>query len=130
MEYLKARPNKTPFSIQEQERLRNAAIHKIQQLLLPNEHIQKIVLIGSSLKGTFGQYAQPGFRGSFYSDFDFIVFVEQPYKIPAWLEREPDGKPFAQDHLNLAYRSRNFLEDRYDAEVFFICRFYSRTRHH
>ncbi|MFH1456288.1 MAG: hypothetical protein ABIF40_05050 [archaeon] len=76
--------------------------------------------MGSSVKGTFGKYEPPGFRGSLYSDFDFIVFVEDNYPIPKWLDREPDGKPFSKDELNLAYRNEKFIQDTYDVEVFFI----------
>jgi hypothetical protein len=92
----------------------------IKDLLLPNPGILKIVLIGSSVKGTFGQYDPPGFRGSLFSDFDFIVFVEDDYVIPSTIDREPNGKPFADDDLNLAYRVKNFIEGVYDAEIFFV----------
>ncbi|MBU1907451.1 hypothetical protein KKD71_04935 [Patescibacteria group bacterium] len=119
-EHLKSRPKKTPFTIEEQTRLRDSAIRKIQELMLPDDKIIKIVLIGSSVKGHFGEYEPPGFRGSLFSDFDFIIFVSNDYKIPEWLKREPDGKPFADNALNLAYRARNFVEDKYDAEVFFV----------
>jgi len=119
-EHLKSRPNKTPFSNEEQIRLRDLAVSKIKELLLPDDKVLKIVLIGSSVKGHFGEYEPPGFRGSLFSDFDFIIFVSDDYQIPSWLDREPDGKPFADDALNLAYRSKNFVEDKYDAEVFFV----------
>lgn len=88
--------------------------------LLPDEKIIKIILIGSSVKNTFGEYERPGFRGSLFSDFDFIVFVDDDYEIPEWLDREPDGKPFLDDSMNLAYRNKNFVEDKYDVEIFFI----------
>jgi hypothetical protein len=118
--HLQSRPKKTPLSIDEQERIRAIAIEKIQALLLPNEGVKKIVLIGSSVKGVFGSYEAPGFRGSPFSDFDFIVFVNNTYKIPSFLEREPNGKPFEDEGLNLAYRIKHFVNDTYDAEVFFI----------
>jgi len=119
-EYLKKRPQKKVFQKEEIDSLRNKAIEKIKSKLLPDEKIIKVVLIGSSIKNSFGEYQPPGFRGSLFSDFDFIVFVEDDYKIPNWLKREPDGKPFPNDELNLAYRSRNFVENKYDVEVFFI----------
>jgi len=119
-EHLKSRPKKTVFSKDIQNELREKAIKKIKEKLLPDEKIIKIILIGSSVKNTFGEYEPPGFRGSLFSDFDFIIFVEDEYKIPAWLEREPDGKPFPKEELNLAYRKRKFLDNKFDAEVFFI----------
>lgn len=99
--------------------LRNKAIEKIKKEFLPNEKIIKIYLIGSSLKHDFGQYDPPGFRGSLFSDFDFIFFVDDDYNIPE-LEREPDGRPFPDDSLNLAYRIKKFIKGIYDIEVFFI----------
>lgn len=118
--YLQSRPKKVPFAIAEQQRLRALAIEKIQILFLPNEGINKIILIGSSVKGTFGAYEAPGFRGSLFSDFDFIFFVKDGYTIPNWLEREPNGKPFGKEELDLAYRQKKFVEDTYDAEIFFL----------
>lgn len=118
--YLAKRPPKTVFPIEEQVRLRSLAIASIERLLLPNVGIQKISLIGSSVKGSFGRYQPPGFRGSFFSDFDFIVYVEDGYAIPSILRREPEGKPFSRDDLNLAYRIKNFVEEKYDAEIFFV----------
>lgn len=88
---------------------------------MPDEKIIKIFLIGSSVKGDFGEYDPPGFRGSVFSDFDFIIFVEDDYTIPE-LEKEPDGRPFPDDSLNLAYRIRKYIEGKYDAEVFFVRR--------
>ena len=79
-------------------------------------------MIGSSVKNSFGQYEPPGFRDSLFSDFDFIIFVEDDYQIPDWLDREPDGKPFPDDKMNLAYRNKNFIQNKYDAEIFFIKR--------
>ena len=75
-DYAKTRPAKVTFSLQDQGYLRDRAIEKIKELLLPDEKILKIVLMGSSVKGTFGKYDSPGFRGSLFSDFDFIVFVK------------------------------------------------------
>ena len=119
-EYLKKRPQKKVFQKEEIDSLRNQAIEKIKSKLLPDEKIIKIILIGSSLKNSFGEYEPPGFRGSLFSDFDFIVFVEDNFKIPKWLDREPDGKPFPDDSMNLAYRNKNFINNKYDVEVFFI----------
>ncbi|MBP9762609.1 hypothetical protein KBD34_03255 [Patescibacteria group bacterium] len=118
--HLQARPKKNPFSLHEQDRLRTLAVEKIQNVFLPNEGIDKIILIGSSVKGTFGCYEVPGFRGSLFSDFDFIIFVSDTYSIPPWLERELSGKPFNNKTLDLAYRKKAFIEDIYDAEIFFI----------
>ncbi|MDO8584335.1 MAG: hypothetical protein Q7R83_04110 [bacterium] len=118
--HLPLRPSKRIFEIPEQERLRKIAIEKIKELLFPNKKILKIILIGSSVKGTFGKYEEPGFRGSLFSDFDFIVFVKDSYEIPDSLEREPNGKPFEDEGLNLAYRKRKWIEETYDAEIFFI----------
>jgi len=119
-EHLKKRSPKKVFPKKEIDSLRNQAIEKIKSKLLPDEKIIKIILIGSSVKGSFGEYEPPGFRGSLFSDFDFIIFVEDNFEIPKWLDREPDGKPFPDDSMNLAYRNKRFIEEKYDAEVFFI----------
>jgi hypothetical protein len=119
-EYLKERPQKKVFQKEEIERLRNQAIDKIKSKLLPDDKIMKILLIGSSVKNSFGKYEPPGFRNSSFSDFDFIVFVEDDYNIPHWLDKSPDGKPFPDDSMNLAYRNKRFIENKYDVEVFFI----------
>lgn len=116
------RPQKTVFGQKFQDELKQKAIQKIKEKFLPDEKIIKIVLIGSIAKGTFGKYEPPGFRGSLYSDFDFIIFTKDDYQIPSLLEREWNGRPFTDDALNLAYRSRKFVDDTYDAEIFFIRR--------
>ena len=117
---MEKRPPKTIFPTEKIDNLRIKAIEKVKSKLLPDEKIIKIVLIGSSVKNSFGKYEPPGFRGSLFSDFDFIVFVEDDYMIPQWLDREPNGKPFPNDELNLAYRNKKFVEDKYDVEIFFI----------
>ena len=119
-EHLKKRPQKKVFPKVKIDSLRNQAIEKIKSKLLPDEKIIKIILIGSSLKNSFGEYEPPGFRGSLFSDFDFIVFVEDDFKIPKWLDKEPDGKPFPNNAMNLAYRNKKFIDNKYDIEVFFI----------
>ena len=119
-EHLKKRPPKKIFPTEEIDSLRNQAVEKIKSKLLPDEKIIKVTMIGSSLKNSFGEYEPPGFRGSLFSDFDFIVFVEDDFEIPSWLDREPDGKPFPDDNMNLAYRNKKFIDDKYDIEVFFI----------
>ena len=121
-EHLKERPPKKVFSKEKIDSLREKSIEKIKAKLLLDENVIKIVLIGSSVKNSFGEYEPPGFRGSLFSDFDFIIFVEDDYKIPKWLNKEPDGKPFPDDNMNLAYRNKNFVENKYDVEVFFIRR--------
>ena len=117
---MKNRPEKKSFPKEIIESLREQAIEKIKSRFLPDNKIIKIMLIGSVVKDTFGKYEPPGFRGSLYSDFDFIIFVDNDYPIPKWLDRQPEGKPFPDDTLNLAYRIKKFIEDKYDAEVFFI----------
>ncbi|NQU78416.1 hypothetical protein HQ545_01475 [Candidatus Woesearchaeota archaeon] len=119
-EHSQKRSKKIHLPLETQKSLRGKAIDLIKSKLLPDSKIIKIILIGSSLKGTFGEYKPPGFRGSLFSDFDFIVFVEDDYEIPGWLDREPDGKPFPDDKLNLAYRNKRVIDDKYDVEVFFI----------
>ncbi len=119
-EHLKKRPQKKIFQKEEIDFLRNQAIEKIKSKLLPDEKVIKIMLIGSSVKNSFGKYESSGFRGSLFSDFDFIVFVEEDYEIPKWLDKEPDGKPFPDNIMNLAYRNKKFIENKYDLEVFFI----------
>lgn len=121
-DYFKKRPPKKVFQVKVIERFRNKAVEEIKSKFLSDDKIIKIMLIGSSVKKTFGQYAPPGFRGSLYSDFDFIIFVEDNYKIPNWLNKEPTSKPFPEDKLNLAYRNKDFIENKYDLEVFFIRR--------
>ncbi len=119
-EYMKKRPQKKIFQVKEIAKLRDQAIEKIRLKLLPNEKIIRIILIGSSVKNLFGEYEPPGFKGSLFSDFDFIVFVEENYEIPHWLNKEPSGKPFPKSELNLAYRQKKFVENKYDVDVFFI----------
>ena len=119
---MNARPKKECYSHEKIEFLRKQAIEQVTAKLLPDEKIIKIYVIGSSVKNDFGRYEPPGFRGSLYSDFDFIIFVEDDYKIPLWLDREPSGKPFSRDSLNLAYRNKNFVDGKYDVEIFFIHR--------
>lgn len=114
------KPLKKIYSKKKVDALRNLAIEKIKKLFLPDDQIIKIILIGSSVKNSFGEYEAPGFRGSLYSDF--IIFVEDDYKIPGWLCREPTGKPFASDALNLACRNKNFIGNKYDVEIFFVRR--------
>ena len=121
-DHLKKRPQKRIYQEDKIDNLRNEAIEKIKLHLLPDEKIIKIILIGSSVKNTFGEYDPPGFRGSLFSDFDFIIIVEDDYQIPEWLDREPDGKPFSDDSLNLAYRNAKYVDDKYDIEVFFVKR--------
>jgi len=121
-EHLKSRPKKTSFKLDIQRSLNDKAIKRIKQKFLPDDKIIKIIMIGASVKKTFGKYEPPGFRGSLYSDFDFIIFVEDTYVIPKWLNREPSGKPFPKKELNLAYRNKKFIDDKYDVEVFFIRR--------
>ena len=118
--HLKTRPKKTLYPKAIQSNLKKKAIKKIKSKLLPNNKIIKIILIGSIVKNTFGRYESPGFRGSLYSDFDFIIFVKDDYKIPKWLRKEPTGKPFPDNKLNLAYRNKRFIDGKYDVEVFFI----------
>ncbi len=116
----KATLTKTPYALEEQLRLRALAIEKIKQVMLPDVGITKILLIGSSVKGNFGEYSPPGFRGSLYSDFDFIVYVTDDYIIPSTVTREPRARPFEKHELNEAYRIEIFIEDKYGAEVFFV----------
>jgi len=118
--HLKSRPKKNIFSEKTQRRLRDKAINKIKSRLLPDKKIIKIILIGSSVKNSFGKYAPPGFRGSLYSDFDFIVFAKDDYKVPKWLKKEPSAKPFLNNKLNLAYRNKKFIDNKFDIEIFFI----------
>ncbi|MAH51694.1 hypothetical protein CMI37_38105 [Candidatus Pacearchaeota archaeon] len=118
--HLESRPKKTFFSPRTIKRLKDKAAERIKEKFLPNNKIIKIVLIGGSVKNSFGKYDSPGFRGSLYSDFDFIIFVKDNYKIPKWLKKEPMGKPFPDDKLNLAYRNKKFIDKKYDIEVFFI----------
>lgn len=127
-EYMKKRPLKKIYQIEEIDILKDKAIKKIKQKLLPNNEIIKIILIGSSVKNTFGRYEKPGFRGSLYSDFNFIIFVEDNYKIPNWLNKELDGKPFPNNSMNLAYRNKEFIDDKYDIEVFFIRKTNSKNK--
>ncbi|MCK4553207.1 hypothetical protein KAT80_03310 [Candidatus Pacearchaeota archaeon] len=114
------RPKKIKFPLEKQRNLRKKAIKIIKDKFLPNENILKIILIGSSVKETFGKYASQGFRGSLYSDFDFIFFINENYKIPKWLRKEPTGKPFPNNQLNLSYRNKKLVNGKYDIEVFFI----------
>ncbi len=118
--HLLDRPQKRLYSEDVVKELREKAVNFLKDKLLPNNKIIKIVLIGSSVKNCFGEYEPPGFRDSLYSDFDFIVFVNDDYEIPIWFKREPRGKPFPDDKDNLAFRNTKVIEDKYDIEVFFI----------
>lgn len=118
--HLKTRPKKTLYPKAIQSNLKKKVIKKIKSKFLPDNKIIKIILMGSVIKNTFGEYEPPGFRGSLYSDFDFIVFVKDDYKIPKWLNKEPSAKPFPDGKLNLAYRNKGFIDRKYDVEVFFI----------
>lgn len=117
---MEKRPKKEIYSLTLQKSLRNKAIKKFKSKFFPNNRILKVLLMGSSVKGTFGKYFPPGFRGSLYSDFDFIVLVKDEYKIPRWLRRESSAKPFPIKRLNLAYRNKKFIDNKYDVEIFFI----------
>jgi predicted nucleotidyltransferase len=114
------RPKKTKFSLRIQKELREKAIKLIKEEFLPDKDILKIILIGSSVKGNFGQYDSPGFRRSLYSDFDFIFLIKDNYKIPNWLKKEPSAKPFLDNRLNLTYRNKKVIDNKYDIEIFFI----------
>jgi len=116
------RPEKKTYSAETTRLLRNRAVKKIKSIFLPDDKVIKIFLIGSSVKGHFGEYESPGFRGSLYSDFDFIIFVEDSYQISICLKKQPDAKPFPKDDLNLSYRIKNFVDNKYDAEIFFVRR--------
>lgn len=118
--HLDNRPKKTIYSIDRINNLVVQAEFEIKKFLLPNPNILKIFLIGSSVKGLFGKYEAPGFRGSLYSDFDFIVFVKDGYTIPVDLVFQEDAKPFSKLSWNLAYREKDFIENKYDVEIFFI----------
>lgn len=118
--HLKTRPKKIIYPKAIQASLKKKAIKKIKSKFLPNNEIIKIILMGSSIKNAFGKYEPPGFRGSLYSDFDFIIFVKDNYKIPKWLRKEPTAKPFPNNKLNLAYRNKKFIDRKYDVEVFFV----------
>lgn len=111
---------KSSFPLNIQLELREKAIRKMKGDFLPSREIEKVILIGSSVKGTFGRYEAPGFRGSLFSDFDFIFIVADDYQVPEWLDKEPDGKPFPTESLNLAYRNKKLIDDKYDCEFFFI----------
>ncbi len=58
---MKQRPPKKIFPKEEVDSLREQAIDKIKSKLLPNEKIIKIIMIGSSVKNTFGEYEAPGY---------------------------------------------------------------------
>lgn len=117
---MEKRPKKTKFPLKMQKELRKKAIDFIREKFSLDDSVLKIILIGTSIKGTFGKYETPGFRGSLYSDFDFIIFIKDNYKIPGWLRKEPTGKPFPKKGLNLAYRNKKVIDNKYDAEIFFI----------
>jgi len=120
--HLGNRPHKAPFPLKTQIALREDVIEKVKLKFLPDDRIIKILLIGSSVKASFGKYAPPGFRGSLYSDFDFIFFVEDDYAIPQWLAKDPLGKPFHDKGLDLAYKIKKFIDEKYNAEIFFVRR--------
>ena len=118
--WAKTRPNKVIFPLEIQKQLREKAIVEIKKRSLPDKGVIKIIMIGSSVKGQFGQYDPPGFRNSLFSDFDFIFIVRDDYEIPEWLRREISAKPFSDDSLNLAYRNFKLVDNKYDVEMFFM----------
>ncbi len=118
--HLKSRPKKTFYSKSVQLNLRKKAIKIIKSEFLPNNKIIKIILMGSAIKNTFGEYEPPGYNNSLYSDFDFIIFVKDTYKIPEWLNKVPNDKTFPEDKFNLAFRNKKFIDNKYDVEVFFV----------
>ena len=106
--HLKKRPRKSIFQKEKINFLRNKAINKIKSKLLPDEKIIKIILIGSSIKNDFGKYEPPGFRDSLFSDFDFIVFIEDDYQISKWLNKKHNVRLFSDNRMNLVYHPFNF----------------------
>lgn len=119
---LEKRPRKKSYQLARIAKLKKRAAERISEKLLPDEKIVKIVLVGSSIKNSFGEYDAPGFRDSLFSDFDFVVFVEDDYEIPEWLNKSVYDGPFANKELNLTYRNKRFVEGKFDIDVLFIKR--------
>jgi len=80
-EYMKERPRKTIFSKSEQKKIFEKVKNFVLNDLLPNPKINKIIMFGSLVKGTFGKYEKP-FKHRMYSDIDILLLVENNFRVP------------------------------------------------
>ena len=97
-----------------QDQLRDLAIEKLKLRLLPDSNIIKFLLIGSATDNTFGEYSVPNGQGRLYSDFTFIVFIEDSYSFPDWLEKD------ALEGVYQFYNKKNFLFNKYELKIGFV----------
>ena len=82
---MEKRPRKTIFSKSEQRKIFEKAKNFVLNDLLPNSKINKILMFGSLVEGTFGKYEKP-FKNRIFSDVDILIFVEDNFKIPSnWI---------------------------------------------
>ena len=65
----------------EQRKILKKAKDFILKDLLPNDKINKIIVLGSIVKGTFGRY-EKAFKKRRYSDIDVLLLVENDFKVP------------------------------------------------
>jgi len=73
------RPRKNVFPIKIQNEIHKRAKEFVLKDLLPNPKINRMIIIGSSVKKKFGKYEKQ-FKNRIYSDIDVIVFVEDSFK--------------------------------------------------
>ncbi|MDP3918528.1 MAG: hypothetical protein Q8Q35_01305 [Nanoarchaeota archaeon] len=97
-----------------QDQLRDLVIEKLKLRLLPDSNIIKFLLIGSATDNTFGEYSVPNGQGRLYSDFTFIVFIEDSYSFPDWLEKD------ALEGVYQFYNKKNFLFNKYELKIGFV----------
>jgi predicted nucleotidyltransferase len=79
--YMEERPRKNFFSKSEKRKIFKKAKKFVLKDLLPNSKINRIIIFGSLVRGTFGKYEKP-FKHRLYSDVDFLILVENDFKIP------------------------------------------------
>lgn len=92
-EYMKERPPKTILPKLEQKKISKRVKRFVLNDLLPNPKINKIIMLGSLVKGTFGRYDKP-FKNRIYSDVDFLLLVENNFKIPKLWKKHYMGKMY------------------------------------
>ena len=90
---MKERPKKIVLSKSEQKKIFEKVKKFVLKDLLPNPKINKILMFGSLVKGTFGKYEKP-FKKRIYSDVDILLFVEDDFKVPKHWKEHFIGKIF------------------------------------
>jgi predicted nucleotidyltransferase len=79
-EHIKERPKKSILPEDEQKEILEKVKEFVLDDLLPNPKINKIILFGSLVKGTFGKYEKT-YKNRIYSDIDILVMVEDDFEV-------------------------------------------------